>query len=106
MVRSDSIGRKPPPAWLAGSDPSEASVPQSRHRRKGRSRPRPSKAAGPPVKPPPSPPWVPIVGIGTIVLGIAVILAYYIIPALSGNVGLIVGFILIAIGFVFLTRWR
>ncbi|MBW3578495.1 MAG: cell division protein CrgA [Actinobacteria bacterium] len=82
-------------------------MPESRHRRKGKARPRPSKAAGPPVKPKPSPPWVPTVGVSLLVLGVVVVIVTYVPNVLwDGNLGLVAGFALMAVGFGFLTQWR
>jgi hypothetical protein len=85
-------------------------MPESRHRRKGKQRPRPSKAAGPTKNPPPSPAWVPITGSVLLGLGVLVILAGYFTaisgPILGQNFPLVLGFVLLAIGFGFLTQWR
>jgi small-conductance mechanosensitive channel len=81
-------------------------VPESRHRRKGKTRPRPQQAAGPPVNPEPSPRWVPAVGIGLIVLGVIVVIVNYIPGLIESNLVLLVGFGLLAVGFGFLTKWR
>ncbi len=90
-------------------------MPQSKHRRKGKTRPRAHQTAPPPRNPTPSSPWVPRVGVGLLVLGVVVILVGYLppvgealalVPALGSNTGLVVGFVLLGIGFGLLTRWR
>lgn len=84
----------------------EQTVPESRHRRKGKIRPRPKDATGPPKKPDPSPAWVPVSGVGLILLGVVVIIINYLPGLLRNNIYLLVGFGLMAVGFGFLTRWR
>lgn len=90
-------------------------MPKSKHRRKGRSRPRAHETAPPEKNPEPSPTWVPAVGVGLLVTGVLVILLGYLPPinnaistwpGLGGNWGLVVGFVLLAGGFGFLTRWQ
>lgn len=90
-------------------------MPESKHRRKGKRRPRPRDVAGPPVNPKPSPRWVPVTGVGLLGLGVAVILLGYIpaiaeqtarLPALGSNWSLVLGFVLLIAGFGFLTQWR
>ncbi|HSK22205.1 MAG TPA: cell division protein CrgA [Egicoccus sp.] len=90
-------------------------MPQSKHRRKGRNRPRAYQTAPPARNPTPSPPWVPRVGVALLVAGVAVILLSYLpevsewigtIPPFGGNWGLVVGFVLLLTGFGFLIRWR
>lgn len=90
-------------------------MPKSKHRRKGRSRPRAYETAPPPKNPEPSPTWVPATGAGLLVGGVLVILLGYLPPindvistwpGLGGNWGLVVGFIMLAGGFGFLTRWQ
>lgn len=81
-------------------------MPQSRHRRKGKSRPRPQQAAGPPVKPKPSPRWVPVVGLALIGLGLLVVLINYLPGLFETNWLLLAGFTLITGGFILLTQWR
>ncbi len=81
-------------------------MPQSRHRRKGRSRPRPAAVEGPLTKPKPSPPWVPITGVTLILLGVVVVIVNYIPGLIESNIVLVGGFVLIAAGFVFLTQWH
>ncbi|HEX2026445.1 MAG TPA: cell division protein CrgA [Nitriliruptorales bacterium] len=81
-------------------------MPESRHRRKGRIRPRPGQAAGPPVKPKPSPRWVAAVGVGLILVGVVVVIVNYIPGLIESNWVLVGGFVVIATGFGFLTQWR
>lgn len=90
-------------------------MPESKHRRKGKRRPRPRDVSGPPVKPKPSPRWVPATGLGLLGLGVLVILVGYIpavtdltagLPGLGSNWSLVVGFVLLIGGFGFLTQWR
>jgi hypothetical protein len=90
-------------------------MPESKHRRKGRSRPRAYETAPPKKNPTPSPPWVPATGAGLLVGGVVVILLGYLppvndaisaLPPLYGNWGLVVGFVMLAVGFGFLTRWQ
>lgn len=60
-----------------------------------------------PAKPKPSPRWVPWVGLGLILLGVAVILLTYLVPGFpGGNINLIVGFVLMAGGLLTLSQWR
>lgn len=90
-------------------------MPKSKHRRKGRPRPRAHETAPPPKNPTPSPTWVPATGVGLLVGGVLIILLGYLPPineaistwpGLGGNWGLVVGFVLLAVGFGFLTRWQ
>ncbi|MFA9431628.1 cell division protein CrgA [Egicoccus sp. AB-alg2] len=90
-------------------------MPQSKHRRKGHNRPRAYQTAPPAKNPTPSAPWVPAVGVGLLVAGVLVILLAYLpflqdllasAPPFYGNWGLVVGFVMLLAGFVFLTRWR
>ncbi|GGI02969.1 cell division protein CrgA [Egicoccus halophilus] len=90
-------------------------MPQSKHRRKGQNRPRAYQTAPPEKNPTPSAPWVPAVGVGLLVLGVAIILLAYLpgiqdwlasVPPFGGNWGLVLGFVSLLAGFVFLTRWR
>ncbi len=90
-------------------------MPESKHRRHGRRRPRAYQTHEPERKPDPSPPWVPATGAALLVLGTLVILVGYLpgvsdalnrLPLLGSNWGLVGGFILLSIGFGFLTRWR
>jgi hypothetical protein len=90
-------------------------MPQSKHRRKGRNRPRAYQTAPPAKNPRPSAPWVPIVATALLVLGVVVILVSYLpgvqnllasAPPLYGNWGLVGGFVLLLVGFGFLSKWR
>lgn len=90
-------------------------MPESKHRRKGRRRPRPRDVAGPPVNPKPSPRWVPATGVTLLAVGVLTILLGYIpaiarvtqdLPGLGSNWSLVVGFVLLVGGFGFLTQWR
>lgn len=90
-------------------------MPKSKHRRSGRNRPREHQTHAPARNPDPSPTWIPKVGAGLLVVGVLIILLGYLPPVQSvistwvwpgGNWGLIVGFLVIATGFGFLTRWR
>lgn len=91
-------------------------MPKSKHRRKGKQRPRPRavEAERTPPKPPSSPPWLPRLGGGLIALGMLVIILGYLDPVqelLAGlpfapNTSLIVGFLMLTAGFGVLTRWR
>ena len=90
-------------------------MPESKHRRKGRSRPRAHETAPPAKNPEPSPTWVPATGVGLLVAGVLIILLGYLPPInemmtgwplLGANWGLIGGFVLIIVGFGFLTRWQ
>jgi hypothetical protein len=57
-------------------------MPKSKHRRHGKTRPRAFETHAPERKPDPSPPWVPRVGAGLLVLGLLVILLGY-LPVVS-----------------------
>ena len=90
-------------------------MPESKHRRGGKPRPREHQTHAPEKKPPPSPPWVPATGAGLLVLGVVIILVGYLPqvsdlmagwPWLGANWGLVGGFVVLAVGFGFLTRWR
>lgn len=92
-------------------------MPESKHRRKNKTRPRPRNVAGPKKNPEPSPPWVPVVGVSLLVAGVLVILLGYLpvvqeITAnwtwlgLGQNWTLVIGFIMLTAGFGFLTRWQ
>lgn len=87
-------------------------MPESKHRRKGRQRPRAHQTAPPPKNPTPSAPWVPALGVGLLIAGVAVILLGYLLlsgvnwPIFGANWGLVAGFALLIAGFVVLTRWR
>lgn len=61
-----------------------------------------------PAKPPPSPRWVPIVGLSVIGIGVAVIIFSYILPGVlpGGNYVLIAGFVMMTLGLLLLSQWR
>ena len=90
-------------------------MPESKHRRGWKNRPRAHQTHAPEKKPPPSPTWVPRAGVGLVIAGVVVILLGY-VPAIAdamrswppfgSNWGLIVGFVLMVAGLGFLTRWR
>lgn len=91
-------------------------MPESKHRRKNKSRPRQNVHSAPPPKnPEPSPTWVPATGIGLLLVGVIIIIMGYFpfveertagLPWIGANWTLVAGFVLISIGFGFLTRWR
>lgn len=90
-------------------------MPQSKHRRGGKSRPREFETHAPEKKPAPSPAWVPATGVTLLLIGVAVILIGYLPavqsvlatwPLLGTNWGLVGGFVFLMAGFGFLTRWR
>jgi hypothetical protein len=87
-------------------------MPQSKHRRKGKQRPRAHQTAPPPKNPLPSAPWLAPLAVGLLVGGVVVILLGYLFlsdvnwPIFGPNWGLVAGFALIIAGFVVLTRWR
>ena len=91
-------------------------MPESKHRRKGKVRKRPTRNAPPPRNPEPSPPWVPVVGVSLLVAGLLIILAGYLVtplqeltsgwPVLGENWPLATGFTLLIGGFGFLTQWQ
>lgn len=90
-------------------------MPKSKHRRKGRSRPRAYQKAPPVKHPDPSPRWIAATGVGLLVGGVAIIILGYLPvvadrvatwPPLGPNNFLILGFLVMIAGFVFLTRWR
>lgn len=90
-------------------------MPESKHRRKNKTRPRPRHVEEPVHKPKPSPTWVPATGVTLLLVGVLVIILGY-VPAvgerlvgrvpLGSNLPLVVGFVLLSVGFGFLTRWR
>ncbi len=90
-------------------------MPESKHRRHGRNRPREYQTHAPEKKAPPSPTWVPVTGASLLVGGVIVILLGN-LPGvraltrtwiwLGGNWTLIVGMLLIMAGFGFLMKWR
>lgn len=69
-------------------------------------RPRLQQVAGPPVKPKPSPRWLGASGVGLVVVGVVTIIANYIPGLIERNWVLLVGFGLMAAGFLLLTQWR
>jgi hypothetical protein len=91
-------------------------MPQSKHRRKGQVRKRPTRNAPPKRNPPPSAPWIPYVGVSMLVSGLLIILAGYVVTPLQEltndwiwfgeNWPLAFGFALLVGGFGFLTQWR
>jgi hypothetical protein len=90
-------------------------MPKSKHRRKGKARPRAYQTSPPAKNPDPSAPWVPIASTVLLVAGVLVILIGYLpdvsdrlaaLPLLGSNWALVVGFVMLSIGFLFLTRWR
>lgn len=91
-------------------------MPQSKHRRKGRNRPRPRTIERQREEPRPSasPPWVPRLGGGLIGIGVLVIILGYLDPVqrltadlpFAPNFPLVFGFGLLTVGFLVLTRWR
>ncbi|MDX1510967.1 MAG: cell division protein CrgA [Nitriliruptorales bacterium] len=90
-------------------------MPKSKHRRKGKHRPRPRQVEPQKVNPPPSAPWVGPTGAGSLVVGVLVIIVGYLEPVtdftgswpwLGPNWLLVVGFLVITFGFLLLTRWR
>lgn len=74
-------------------------MPKSRSKRSNYTPPKPAKPA-------PSPRWVPIVGLAFIGVGLIEILTHYIVILPLGNWNLLIGFLLMAIGLGFLSRWR
>jgi hypothetical protein len=90
-------------------------MPESKHRRKNRTRPRPRHVEPPQRRPTPSPTWVPATAVTLLVVGVVVIIVGYLdpvqeatrnLPALQSNWPLVGGFVLLTVGFGFLTRWR
>lgn len=90
-------------------------MPKSKHRRKGKARPRAYQTTPPPKNPEPSPSYIGALGVGLPVLGVAVIILGYLPwvaertatwPPLGANNGLVLGFLLMISGFVFLIRLR
>lgn len=90
-------------------------MPKSKHRRKGKHRPRPKRVEPQKVNPPPSPPWVATVGGTALVVGVVVIIVGYLDPVteytnnwwpLGPNTLLVVGFLVLTGGFLLLIRWR
>lgn len=92
-------------------------MPESKHRRKNKNRKRPRHTREPERAPEPSPPWVPRLGVGLLLVGVLVILAGYVpavqrssflanLPWIGANWTLVAGFVLLTAGFGVLTRWR
>ncbi len=90
-------------------------MPESKHRRKNKNRPRPRHVEEPVHKPTPSPTWVPATGVTLLIVGVLVIILGYVPaiqdlttgwPPLRSNWPLVGGFVLLSVGFGFLTRWR
>ena len=90
-------------------------MPESKHRRKNKKRKRPRHVTPKRSAPPPSPPWVPRLGVGLLLLGVLVIIAGYVpvvqdalrgLPLLGANWTLVGGFVLLLGGFLVLMRWR
>ena len=99
------------PASARGS----RSVPESKHRRKNKNRARPRHVTPKVSAPPPSPPWVPRLGVSLLIIGVLVIISGYLppvqraladLPWLGSNWTLVAGFVLLTAGFGVLTRWR
>ena len=74
-------------------------MPKSRSKR---SNYRPPK----PAKPKPSPKWVPVAGVGLVLAGVLLVIGAYVFSPPYANVGIIVGFVLMAGGLVALSQWR
>ncbi|MEX1177342.1 MAG: cell division protein CrgA [Nitriliruptor sp.] len=89
-------------------------MPKSKHRRKGRQRPRAHQTVEPPRNPTPSAPWIAPTGVGLLIAGVLVILLGYLVlndvtgswPIFGPNWGLVAGFVLLIAGFMVLVRWR
>lgn len=90
-------------------------MPKSKHRRKGRNRPRAHQTRPPEHRADPSPRWVPLTSLGLLAGGVAIIILGYLPvvadatatwPPLGPNNFLILGFLVMIAGFVVLTRWR
>jgi hypothetical protein len=90
-------------------------MPESKHRRSGKNRPRHYQTHAPERRPAPSPTWVPVTGAALLVVGVLVILIGNLpvvsavtagLPLLGSNWSLVGGFLVICAGFGFLVRWR
>lgn len=90
-------------------------MPESKHRRKNKTRKRPRHVTPKQSAPPPSPAWVPRLGVALLAVGVVVIVLGYVpvvqeslsgLPVLAGNWTLVVGFVMLTAGFGVLTRWR
>jgi hypothetical protein len=49
---------------------------------------------------------VPIVGIGSVVAGVGLVILAYVVALPGGNLNLVIGFVLMAAGLIALSRWR
>lgn len=76
-------------------------MPRSRSRSK-----RTRYIAPKPPKPKPSPRWVPLLGLALIGVGVALVIASYVVRLPGGNLNLMVGFGLMAVGLMVLSQWR
>lgn len=74
-------------------------MPKSRSKRSSYTPPKPAK-------PKPSPTWVPVVGIGSILAGVGLVILAYVVALPGGNANLVIGFVLMAAGLITLSRWR
>lgn len=74
-------------------------MPKSRSKRSNYTPPKPPN-------PKPSPRWVPIVGVGLILLGVLQVILAYVIALPGGNLNLVMGFTLMAAGLIALSQWR
>ena len=90
-------------------------MPESKHRRKKKNRPRERHVTPPPAARKPSPDWVPRLGVGLLLAGVLVIILGYIpavtralsgLPGLGANWTLVAGFVVLIAGFAVLTRWE
>lgn len=90
-------------------------MPQSKHRRKGKHRPRPKRVEPQKVNPTPSAAWLGPTGGAALVVGVVVIIVGYLDPVtdftndwpvLGPNWFLVIGFVVLTAGFLLLTRWR
>lgn len=74
-------------------------MPKSRSKRSNYRPPEPSR-------PKPSPKWVPYVGIGSVMLGVLLVIVAYVFTPPAANAVLVVGFVLMGGGLVTLSQWR